>query len=174
MLGFLKATGPGNVCQVQSHSKEALRGHFVKLWRWSLGLNRDPRMSEMPGTWDICCRKLQAWSRASPGQRLYVLQETEIGRQGSPDPLDSRWSHHKPQMINMDLQDLLFVLLGFGLTISSYVPPFPCWNWEFISCHGIYWRCVASILFHKKSQLRVCLESQLTIELWAAKHCWNC
>lgn len=45
------------VCWVQSRYKEALKGYCIKLGRWGLSLNRDPRMSEMPGPWDICCKQ---------------------------------------------------------------------------------------------------------------------
>lgn len=33
--------------------REALRGHWMKLWRWSLNCNRDPTVLEMPGLWDV-------------------------------------------------------------------------------------------------------------------------
>lgn len=136
-------------------------------------LNRDPRTLEMPGTWGICCRKGQAWSSASPRQRLYVLQET-AREAGLPRPFGF-------QMISSQAPDDKHEPVGFGVCPTGF------WTYHFWLCsyvsflelgvyfHAmVYWKGVASFLFHSRTQLRVCLGSQMRIGLWTVKHCWNC
>lgn len=62
---------PGNVWSSLITGEEALRGHCMKLWRWSPSY-RDSSMLVMSGRWGICWGKLQASSGVSPRERLPV------------------------------------------------------------------------------------------------------
>lgn len=54
------------------------------------------------------------WVERAPN-RTQLLHATELEGQEYPRSLDSRWLHHKLQLLDAKLQTLLFVLLGFCL-----------------------------------------------------------
>lgn len=44
-------------------------------------------------------------------------QAAGLGEQGYVNLLEYPWCYHEPQMLDMDLQVLVFALLGFGLAL---------------------------------------------------------
>lgn len=56
-----------------------------------------------------------ALSRVSTREMLCVLQGAELERKGCPRSLGFRLFHHEPQKPDMELQDLVFAILGFSL-----------------------------------------------------------
>lgn len=50
-------------------------------------------------------------------ERPCVPQAAGLEEQGYVNLLENPWCYHKPQMLEMDLQVLVFALLGFGLTL---------------------------------------------------------
>lgn len=68
-------------------------------------------MLEMPGQWDV------SWGKHGiQTLKLCVFQEEgkAVGR-GCLSPLKLRSFHHEPCVSDLELQDLLFASLGFGL-----------------------------------------------------------
>lgn len=53
----------------------------------------------------------------------WILSKREAGLQPArlkaPSPSELIFYHSVPQMLDMDLQDLMFVLLGFGFTLTQ-------------------------------------------------------
>lgn len=50
-------------------------------------------------------------------ERPCVPQAAGLGEQGYVNLLEYPWCYHEPQMLDMDLQVLVFALLGFGLAL---------------------------------------------------------
>lgn len=56
---------------------EALKDHFVKLWKWSLGCTGDSKVLKKLEPWDIRQEELHSGSRTSRGQRS-VFQAAKV------------------------------------------------------------------------------------------------
>ena len=68
-------------------------------------------MLEIPELWDRHQGVLQAWSEGNLGKINMCF------RRYSWILLESSKFHHEPQILDMELQDLIFVLLHFSLAI---------------------------------------------------------
>jgi hypothetical protein len=140
------------------------------VWEWKRNCSRDLRKLEMPRKWDICEGKLQTESRASPWERL-------CGCSHQGKAVTSHY--HVPQRLaDMELQDLMFSLLGLGLfLVQSLVSMhlfLPFGMEVFALCH-----CMLEVFklffdFYRGSQLS-CFEFQnrLWLRLIFLEKCWN-
>lgn len=77
------------------------------------------------------------------------------------------WSPDEHQMLDIELQDLVFALLGvglfFGLIFPCRTPHSSFWEWGCLFFAIVCWNFV-SCWFYRSLQVRDCLESQ--IRLW--------
>lgn len=99
---------------------EAQRGHCGVLWKWSLHYISDPKMREISKPLDVCLGELQTGNETVPMVRN-VLQSAEL----------EGWGHPSHSTLKMKLQDLGFVLLGFGPAFPYFLimfPFLPFWN----------------------------------------------
>jgi hypothetical protein len=80
-----------------------------KLLQWGL------KEVGIPKTWNICPGKPEVMTGASTKQRPWELQPARIQRWGCPRQLELTSWHNMPQLLDMELQVLMFALLGFGL-----------------------------------------------------------
>jgi hypothetical protein len=83
--------------------------------RVKLKMSEDPRKLKMPGMLNVCHEKSQAISGVSPRERPHGLQRARPQQWIFPGPSALTSCHHVLWMWDMELQDLMFALLGFGL-----------------------------------------------------------
>jgi hypothetical protein len=81
---------------------------------------------------------------------------------GCPGQVEFTSQHHIPQMLDTQLQDLIFALLGVFLTLVPFllsVAPFLPVGLEVLALCHVSWKYVTLFRFYGSSQLRGCLES---------------
>lgn len=72
-------------------------------------------MLGMPESW----KKAKSW-RYGWRERLCVLQIAQPGRRSYSRPLQPSWFYYELQMLTMELQNLMSVMLRFGLIIPCF------------------------------------------------------
>lgn len=98
----------------------------------------------MTEQYDIYQGKLQAWSGVSLGERTHVLYVAQLKGQAYASPLEPRRFHHKPQMLDMDRQHLVFALLCFVFVwsnLSWLCLPSSLLQWEYQLCQFLLEVC---------------------------------
>jgi hypothetical protein len=103
---------------------------------------------EIPGVLCHVPRKTVGASRASPRNKPCGLLLTRLYGQGFSSPLELTFFHHVVQILDKELQDLMFVLLAFSLVLVPsfhYMRPFFLFEMEifFLShckiCNLTFW-----------------------------------
>lgn len=102
----------------------------IEIWesKWSLSYRGISRMSKKLKSRDSWWKKPVCRHRASPREKLSVLWASKFGWSKTiPNSLGLRWFHYDLQMLDMELQDLVFFLLGFHQTLCRHVSILPLW-----------------------------------------------
>jgi hypothetical protein len=115
-----------------------------------LKVQRRPSVSseleEMPRIWNICQGKPQIANR---GSRASLTESQKATGVRCPSPLAFTPCHHLPQVLDMELMNLMFTLLGFwdcfSPSFSSCVPIPAFWNENIYMCLSILPLCGGSI-----------------------------
>jgi hypothetical protein len=92
-----------------------------------LKVQRRPSVSseleEMPRIWNICQGKPQIANR---GSRASLTESQKATGVRCPSPLAFTPCHHLPQVLDMELMNLMFTLLGFGIvSVLVFLPVSP-------------------------------------------------
>lgn len=90
---------------------------------------------ETPGCWRWDIETLLR--KTGLRERLHVLKMVGLDRRSYQSVLKSRRFCHESWMPDMELQDLMFFLMGFGLALvwSFFVmTPLLLWRWRYLFC----------------------------------------
>lgn len=114
-----------------SRRQEALRDHYVKLWKWILYFLGDLKMLEVPEPWDSCQEELQTGSITRSRERsLLQVAKTEEQNHLSPLMLDTVLSYRI-----WSLACRATSWFGPVFYRCACIPPF--WNGNIYFCHCV-------------------------------------
>jgi hypothetical protein len=166
--------GPGKPSKDSIPADKPLRW-YVKLWKYNLSCNGDPRMTDRPGTWNVQWGKPYARSASSLGERPCELQMARSSGQGCPSPLELTSWHHVLWIPDMGLQDLMFSLLGFLLRSHSLIL---CSYSSLLQCKCCHCALeVYNFLFHfigdHSKEYALSLRRDFEFGIWTFAQCGN-
>lgn len=80
-------------------------------------------------------------------QAICTAEDKAIGA-GLPKPIGARCRHHKPRMLDVELQGLAGIFYaGFSLALlQSFLAVSPCFSlleWEYLLCTIVYWKYIS-------------------------------
>lgn len=127
----------GGVWQMWNPHREALWGHHVKLRRWSLSCNGDPRMLRIP-EWVGCLPReavtqgVGGWRECGGGGLQGVGWRSE-----AVENFPAHMISPQALAVDMALQSLASILWNFSHTLadtSLLCPHFSLWEWKCLLC----------------------------------------
>lgn len=144
---------------------EIQRGHYMKLWKWSLDCVRDAQDVDDPEPWDVSRGKLQTGGGTGPKREVTCIQEVE-GAVGLKSHLSILISEETDFLKCWNCErlwgllswtkcilcfDMAMRLRGPGNGMWRFEEEWPPWVWVFEHLTTNWWYCLGWCSFARES-----------------------